>query len=55
MKVSYYALFIKVESVMTSLWELGPVIFGPTEDLVSWLQIKGLLASSELALHALVL
>ena len=37
---------IKVESVMTSLWELGPVIFGPTEDFVSWLQNKGLLASS---------
>ena len=26
---------IKVESVMASLWELGPVIFGPTEDFVS--------------------
>ena len=24
----------------------GPVIFGPTEDFVSWLQNKGLLASS---------
>ena len=46
---------IKVESVMASLWELGPVIFGPTEDFVSWLQNKGLLASSQLALHALVL
>ena len=33
---------IKVESVMASLWELGPVIFGPTEDFVSWLQNKGL-------------
>ena len=31
---------------MASLWELGPVIFGPTEDFVSWLQNKGLLASS---------
>ena len=30
---------------MASLWELGPIIFGPTEDLVSWLQRKGLLAS----------
>ena len=30
---------------MASLWELGPVIFGPTEDFVSWLQNKGLLAS----------
>ena len=37
---------LKVESVMASLWELGPVIFGPTEDFVSWLQNKGLLASS---------
>ena len=37
---------IKVESVMASLWELGPVIFGPTEDFVSFLQNKGLLASS---------
>ena len=45
-----YALLykvIKVESVMASLWELGPVIFGPTEDFVSWLQNKGLLASSQ--------
>ena len=43
MKVSYAPLYkvIKVESVMASLWELGPVIFGPTEDFVS-----GLLASS---------
>ena len=32
---------------MASLWELGPIIFGPTEDLVSWLQRKGLLASSQ--------
>ena len=31
---------------MASLWESGPIIFGPTEDLVSWLQRKGLLASS---------
>ena len=48
MKVSYAPLYkvIKVESVMASLWELGPVIFGPTEDFVSWLQNKGLLASS---------
>ena len=48
MKVSYAPLYkvIKVKSVMTSLWELGPVIFGPTEDFVSWLQNKGLLASS---------
>ena len=47
-KVSYAPLYkvIKVESVMASLWELGPVIFGPTEDFVSWLQNKGLLASS---------
>ena len=31
---------------MASLWELDPVIFGPTEDFVSWLQNKGLLTSS---------
>ena len=42
----YLCTVIKVESVMASLWELGPVIFGPTEDFVSWLQNKGLLASS---------
>ena len=49
MKVSYAPLYkvIKVESVMASLWELGPVIFGPTEDFVSRLQNKGLLASSQ--------
>ena len=48
MKVSYAPLYkvIKVESVMASLWELGPVIIGPTEDFVSSLQNKGLLASS---------
>ena len=46
--MSYAPLYkvIKVESVMASLRELGPVIFGPTEDFVSWLQNKGLLASS---------
>ena len=45
MKVSYAPLYkvIKVESVM---WELGPVIIGPTEDFVSWLQNEGMLASS---------
>ena len=32
---------------MASLWELGPIIFGPTEVLVSWLQRKGMLASSQ--------
>ena len=37
---------IKVKRVMASLRELGPVIFCPTEDFVSWLQNKGLLASS---------
>ena len=29
-----------------SLFELGPVTFGPSEDLVSWLRRKGLLSSS---------
>ena len=29
-----------------SLFELGPIIFGPSEDLVSWLRRKGLLSSS---------
>ena len=55
MKVSYAPLYkvIKVESVMASLWELGPVIFGPTEDFVTWLQNCWL--PHELALHALVL
>ena len=48
MKVSYAPLYkvIKVESVMASLWELGPVIIGPSEDFVSWLQNEGMLASS---------
>ena len=38
--------FYAVRFDMASLWELGPVIFGPTEDFISWLQGKGLLADS---------
>ena len=56
--MSYAPLYkvIKVESVMASLWELGPVIFGPTEDFVSpGCRIKGGWLPHELALHALVL
>ena len=30
-----------------SLLELGPVIFGPTDDLIAWYRAKGLLARSQ--------
>ena len=32
--------FYAVRFDMASLWELGLVIFGPTEDFISWLQGK---------------
>ena len=37
---------VRQHNLVMSLFELGPVIFGPSEDLVSWLRRKGLLSSS---------
>ena len=35
-------------TVLALLWELGPIFFGSTEDLISWLQGKGLLSDSDM-------
>jgi len=42
-----YGEYLPGEICTVSLWELGPIIFGPTEDLESLLQYKGLLAASK--------
>ena len=46
---NYHKMSMQLDlTAMASLWELGPVIFGPTEDFILWLQGKGLLADSRI-------
>ena len=39
-------VFSRIQKAM-SLMEIGPFIFGPTDDLIAWLRSKGLLSTAQ--------